>query len=355
MESDRPMSSLILTSTASGLARYDRSHPFGYHGGTFSDDEVERALAEHGPLTMDFSIPGRCLNNCPYCGYYAVNNDGKLAHREVLDVIAQFASLGGRSVKILGEGEPLLRFDICEILAAIGNHGLIPVLFTCGDVLGDKQLCARIHGSTCQELSRHLFSLGCTIVLKFESWQQDDIVRRPGYSDLRNRALRTLLDLGFNSTYPTRLGFGIVLLRQNYGQILEIYSFALQHNIYPLICPLMPIGRSKSKAWRTRIAPTPLETQHLKQRLIKTRSRYSNDTFEDSDFPGGLPCDVARCGMYIDDAGNAFLCESDELAGNARAEEFRSIWQRIDALKSSKYGHEREAGLCSPKRRSGII
>jgi MoaA/NifB/PqqE/SkfB family radical SAM enzyme len=334
---------------------YDDLHPFGYLGGTFSEDEVEHALADHRPLTMDFSIPGKCLNRCSYCGYYEVNSEGKLSQSEILDVISQFAVLGGKSIKILGEGEPLLRSDICEILSAIRDHGLTPVLFTCGDVLANERLCVSIHGTSCQHLNQRLFEIGCTIVLKFESWQQDTIVGRSGYSDLRNKALRTLLNLGFNRFYPTRLGFGTVLLKENFCHIKDVYKYALENNIYPLICPLMPIGRSKSKAWRDKLAPTLAETRTLKQELTAIRDKQCSVTYMESDFPGGRPCDIARCGFYVDDAGAVFICESDLQVGNVRVACLEELWKSVDVAKDARYGCRRRTGLCMPKRRVGIV
>ena len=304
---------------------------------------------------MDFSIPGKCLNRCSYCGYYEVNSEGKLSQEEILEVISQFAALGGRSIKIVGEGEPLLRPDICMIISAIRSHRLTPVLFTCGDVLADERLCELVHGRPCLDLSQYLFDIGCTIVLKFESWQQDEIVGRSGYSDLRNQALDKLLSLGFNKFYPSRLGFGTVLLKENFDQIKDVYIYTLKNNIYPLICPLMPIGRSKSKNWRDKIAPTQAEVRVLKQELIAIRGEHCSVAYPESDFPGGRPCDIARCGMYMDDTGTCHICESDFSVGNIRFEPLQLLWKRVDLHKDRLYGSSRRRGLCHPKRRSGII
>jgi hypothetical protein len=161
---------------------YDYLHPFGYNGGTFSEEDVRTAIENGVPLTLDLAIPGECLNRCVFCGYYNVNSSGKLTQKEILSIVDQLAGLGGKSIKILGEGEPLLRKDIIFLLRAIADTGLIPVLFTCGDVIGDDQLSQKIHGTDGRDLASAIYEIGCTVVLKFEAKNEDDIVQRKGFS-----------------------------------------------------------------------------------------------------------------------------------------------------------------------------
>lgn len=334
---------------------YDEEHPFGYHGGTFSAEALERARKLNVPLTLDLAIPGKCLNNCVFCGYYEVNTTGKLIPEEIFSIFRQFNDLGGESIKILGEGESLLRKDILDLIEDIHKLGLIPVLFTCGDVIGDDNLAEKIHGVTGHEIASRLKQNDCTVVLKYENKYQDDVVQRRGFSILRNRALDILLKLEFNSSFPSRLGFGTVLLQSNINEIPEIFRYALENNIYPLICPLMPIGKTREKEYRERLAPSQQKTWDLRKQLCAIRKLYGIDNSAVSDFPGGLPCDVARAGFYIDDAGNCFLCESDDLIGNIRDEKLKVLWGRISSRKNEKYRKARSKGLCFPKRKCNII
>lgn len=335
--------------------RYDDQYPFGYQGGTFSHKSLETAREANIPLTLDIAIPGKCLNECVFCGYHGVNAAGKLSPSEIRSVFRQFKDLGGTSIKILGEGEPLLRDDIFGLLGDLYGLGLNSVLFTCGDVIGDDQLAKKVHGHTGHDIASWLKDTECTVVLKYDSHHEDDIVGRQGFSLLRNRALDILLDLEFNSSFPTKLGFGIVLLQWNLEEVPEIYRKALENNIYPLICPLMPIGKTRDEKYRKLLAPSRHRTHKLRDQLVRIRKEYGINSHTVSDFPGGLPCDVAKAGFYIDDAGNAFLCESDDLVGNVKEQSLVSLWRRISEGKDQKYGEARYRGLCFPKRSCGII
>ena len=337
------------------VSRYSATEPFGYEGGTFSGVDVEAALKTGYPLTMDFAIPGKCINNCVFCGYYCVNETGKLTFDEIFKVIKEFALLGGKSVKILGEGEPLLREDILDILSYIRELGMIPVLFTGGDVIGDERISGPIHGFSGPVLVEHLRKLGVTVVLKYENYYQDDIVGRQGFSEARNRALNLFLEYGFNETFPSKLGFGTVLLKENYRDIENIYRWCLERNIYQLICPLMPIGKMKDDRERDKLAPSREDVAALKGRLKAIRAEFGVSPSIESDFPGGLPCDIARAGFYVDDVGNVHLCESDMRIGNVRTRSIKACWRIIDRLKTEKYREKRRCGLCFPKRTKGVV
>jgi MoaA/NifB/PqqE/SkfB family radical SAM enzyme len=327
---------------------------FGYFGGTFTRKELEQSYKNNTPLTLDFSIPGNCLNNCYYCGYYNVNTEDKIEINEIYRVIDEFTKIGGKSIKILGEGEPLLRNDILGILGEISKNNLIPVLFTCGDVLGDEKLSKNIFNLSSENLVNILYDIGCTIVLKFEGFEQDEIVGRNGFSGKRNIALKLLLGAGFNKHYPSRLGFGIVLLKENFYKMKEIYRFSLSNNIYPLICPLMPIGKCKDKTFRENISPNRDKINILKEELEIVEKSFGIDFNGESDFPGGLPCDISRAGFYIDDVGDVFVCEADAKIGSIKDTHIGPIWSKINVFKTANY-KERKLGLCNPKRCFGII
>jgi MoaA/NifB/PqqE/SkfB family radical SAM enzyme len=135
------------------------------------------------------------------------------------------------------------------------------------------------------------------------------------------------MQVGFNRHYPSRLGFGTVLLKHNYDIIPEIFEYALENNIYPLICPLMPVGKSREKDARDILSPSRIDIAQLKTNLKKLRQKFGISEAIESDFPGGLPCDISSAGFYIDDAGNAFVCESDDLVGNIRRVALKVIAQ----------------------------
>jgi len=328
---------------------------FGYVGGTFSDAEIAEARENNIPLTMDCAVPGPCLNDCTYCGFLYVNKSDKLKQTEILKIFEEFALIGGKSIKILGEGEPLLREDMPFLLQVIRDLGMTPVLFTCGDVLGSDQLAKKIHNKTSMELLEELNESGTTVMLKFEAKQQDHITGRSGYSRLRDRALDYLLEYGFNRSSPTRLGFSIVLLRENIDEIPQLFNDALSRNIYPLVCPLMPIGKMEVDDKRRNDSPFPGEIECLSKKLVSYRESKGIFVCKESAFPGGAPCDISRAGMYVDDAGNVKVCEADETVGNIRDDNIPTLWQKCSECKTAKYRNARWLGLCFPKISAGIV
>lgn len=328
---------------------------FGYKGGTFTNREILDARRQNSPLTMDCALPGTCLNNCTFCGFLSVNKQGKLEPHEIFRVFGEFAALGGKSIKILGEGEPMLRKDVLSLLKHISDLGMTPILFTCGDTLGSDELAQSIHHRSCDEVVQYLYDIGVTVMLKYEKQQEDDIVQRQGYSALREKALQRLLSYGFNRHCPSRLGFAIVLMKQNYNEVPSIFKFAIDHNIYPLVCPLMPIGKMKNPSDRNEFTPRPCEILSLSRALISMREKRGIEFSEVSDFPGGLPCDISRAGMYLDDVGNIKVCESDSTVGSVRRHSLEELWKHCSRVKDLKYKNLRWKGLCFPKRCEGII
>lgn len=328
---------------------------FGYRGGTFSKEEILEARRRNTPLTMDCALPGPCLNDCTYCGFLYVNKTGKLEQEEIVRVLEEFAALGGKSIKILGEGEPMLRKNMLVLLKKISELGMTPVLFTCGDVLGSEDLAQKFHQRSCAEIVDTLYEVGATVMLKYEKKNEDDIVQREGYSELRERALDRLLSRDFNKHYPSRLGFAIVLVKDNYNEVPSVFNFALDNNVYPLVCPLMPIGKMTDPVARANYSPKPCEIAFLTRQLIGLRERKGTRLLEASDFPGGLPCDISRAGMYMDDVGNLKVCEADETVGNVRDHSLAELWKACSKTKTRKYGEFRWTGLCFPKRQERIV
>lgn len=330
---------------------YDK---FGYDGGTFSKKEIELAKNENIPLTLDLAVPCGCRNDCFYCGYRQPTPNG-LTFDEIFSIINQFKEIGGKSIKILGEGEPFLRPDILEIFRHIYKKGIKPVLFTCGDVIGDEKLVKEIHKLSPKEIINKLAEFNTTVMLKYEKDNEDDIVGRKGFSKARNNTLKLLKEAGFNSFYPSHLGFGIVVLKANFKEVPNVYEMAVKENIYPLLCPLMPIGRVKDKEFREKVGVTGEQLTHLSSDLYVIAQKRGIEFVEPADFPGGKPCDISRAGFYIDGEGDILICEADDVVGNIREGGLREFWLKISNLKDEKYGKYRWEGKCFPKRDLDII
>ena len=107
----------------------------------------------------------------------------------------------------------------------------------------------------------------------------------------------------------------------------------------------------RSGSERDRLSPRPVEIAALSRELILLGEQRGVKYPGPSDFPGGLPCDISRAGMYMDDVGNMKVCESAATVGNVKQERVEFLWHRCSELKDAMYGEVRWEGLCFPKRK----
>lgn len=330
---------------------------FGYKGGTFSKQEVEKAKEKSQPLTLDMAIKCDCLLSCEYCGYYDTQKGEKLSSEEIKKVIYEFTLLGGKSIKFLGEGEPILRediFDLCEYAKIQGQH---IVIFDSGNEIGEDTLAKEIHGMASEQIIDKLSELDVTMMIKYDKKEQDKVVRSAGYSERRKKTLELLMKKGFNEHQPSHLGFGIVILNEAYEEIPKNYEFALENNIYPLLCPLMPCGKAKDKKFREKIGITQEQIVDLTARLNIIAQDKGIKIEKPADFPGGLTCDISRAGFYVADTGNIYICESDGKVGNVRDMCLIEAWVKIQEIREKRYKtiDWYEPGVCFAKRKIGIL
>lgn len=74
------------------------------------------------PVIVSWNITYRCNLDCGYCGLHRPDAP-EASTREVVERVAALARLGARCVGFSG-GEPLLRSDLAEVVAACRDHGM---------------------------------------------------------------------------------------------------------------------------------------------------------------------------------------------------------------------------------------
>ena len=249
---------------------FEGRFPAGYandvDGWNFPRERIER---ERGRLlTMDIDFGNDCSLNCPHCFRKSGNLDrsGEMSYEETLDVVRQGKELGLESVKFLGAGEPFedsRLFDFLEYLKSLEIRSLI---FTKGHVLGDDQLARKYFGHKgflrSEDLVRKLAETGTRVLLGFRHFDTEKEDRSVGnvhgYSLKRNRALELLADAGFNRHNPTHLCLATnPVTRSNLDEVFDIYTWARERNLYPIVTPPMVSGRCSRRDYREAITPTP--------------------------------------------------------------------------------------------------
>ncbi len=349
---------------------------YAYNSRPLDDYQIMEARLGGSPIDLDLSIPCGCLNDCPYCGYRE-RLGNRITQRDIFRLIDEFAELGGHSIRIVGEGEPFLRQDLFEILARMHQNGLVPVVFTCGDVLGDDELSKKMHGKGSDELVQMLLELNATIMLKYDSLDNaDGATGRAGYTKMRDRAFSMLLDAGFNRFNPTRLGFGVVITKRNILELPDIYGLALSNNIYFLGCYLMPIGRIAEDGKRDLVGPGSVELIEISASLYKIAYEYGVRELFDvllcppsedfplgfrvlfngpHDFAGSRRCAIATSGFFVDCTGEIKFCETLPAVGRFPGLGLAEAWRKMMPVVDREYSACRSVGRCETKREVGVI
>jgi MoaA/NifB/PqqE/SkfB family radical SAM enzyme len=185
-----------------------------------------------------------CDLNCLYCFTHGASNgtplhrNTTLSERTTLSLLDDFATSGAQTVNIVGGGEPLLYPRLSAVLEYLCDRQIAVVLFTNGIKLAAEP-----------ELLRFLFDADVTVVLKYNSRYhqlQDALVGRRGYTDIRNKALDLLIQMGFNESEPTRLGVDTLVFAGNLEEIPDIHRWCRSNNVYPLTADFIPTGRTSS-------------------------------------------------------------------------------------------------------------
>jgi radical SAM protein with 4Fe4S-binding SPASM domain len=127
----------------------------------------------------------------------------------VIDIVRQAAELGVICFDVTG-GEPLIRNDIVEVIAAIRDHGMVPGLLTNGTLVTEaKAEALRAAGLAAVQVSLDARTPAL----------HDEIRNRPGAFDRAVRGIRIFQQLGI----PVRVN--VCLNRRNAHETGEIVRF----------------------------------------------------------------------------------------------------------------------------------
>ena len=324
--------------------KFPASYANDVDGWNFPRETIQR---ERGRLlTMDIDFGNDCSLNCPHCFRRSGNIDksSELSYEETLDVIMQGKELGLEAVKFLGAGEPFEDERLLDFLEYLKSLEIKPLIFTKGHVIGDDALARKYFGhmgvSGSEELVRKLAETGARILLGFRHFDTEkedmSVGNVQGYSLKRNRALELLADAGFNRHSPTHLCLATnPVTRSNLDEVFEIYTWARERNLYPIVTPAMVSGRCSRKGYRDAITPAPEELMELYTKIyrwniergIQTLAQIMEDGI--SSYAGATPCHQVACGVYVTLDGTVLRCPGDDVTvfGNVREQSLKEIWE----------------------------
>ncbi len=296
----------------------------GWH---FTLQDVEIAVTNNQLLMLDLECSNLCNLSCPYCfrDEYAEQHvalPDEMTVEERFDLLEQAKALGCRSIKIVGAGEPLIDLLFWQQAEKCVDLGMTVMVNTNGITLGEREV-ARLN------------ELGASVILKFHSFDpeiNDFMVDRKGYSAYRDRALKLLIDAGFNRDTPTRLGFGSIVTRQNVDGVFGMYKYCVENNIFPLFKTWLPKGGT----WNFRDWIPSVESLRTLQEKI---SEYENQHWAQgfnrcTPYFGGFSCMQLHYSLYVDIQANVFHCVGDaEPMGSLRRQTLAELWDHPHVLK----------------------
>ena len=178
------------------------------------------------------SITDRCNLRCRYCmsenGIEKISPKDVLTYEEIIHVTKIFSQLGIKKIRLTG-GEPLLRKNICELIAALKNiNGIDQVTLTTNGILLSKYL-ENLISSGIDGINLSLDTLDAKIF--------SELTRRDLFSKVIE-SFQTLIDANFlNIKINSVLIHGI-----NDREILKLVELAKNNPIKIRFIELMPIG-----------------------------------------------------------------------------------------------------------------
>ena len=274
------------------------------------------------PFSTYLAVTGRCPYRCPHCSY-AGRRDGEMTTRQMLDVIAQVKDLGTCTLGLTG-GEPMLRDDLPELIAAAGPQ-MASILFTSGHRLD----AARAGALAAAKLT--------CVTIGIESADRDrhDEVRGVGGSFEEARAAAAACrDAGLYLAVST------VATRQRIasGELQQMYDLAAEWGAreFRILAPVatggwLGCGRQMLSPEETRTL-VDFHVRHNRRRgLLRAQPRAPAVAcfayLESADLFG---CGAGYHHLFIDATGEVCPCDLTPLSfGNVLREPLAGIWQRM--------------------------
>lgn len=205
-----------------------------------------RARLRGRPVILSHLVTSRCNASCPTCLWRDDDHTSELDTDTVTWLYGQAADLGIPQLVVWG-GEPLLRFDLPELLAVARAAGLLVTLITNGWLLGERW----------PELRGHVDVL---ILSLDDTGEAHDRLRGlPGLF----RRLETFTASVRDDPACPRLLVNTVLSRLNRGALRRVAPVAERWGAGLYFCP-METGRMETGGFADTLGSLSLEPRELR-------------------------------------------------------------------------------------------
>ncbi|MBL7045191.1 MAG: radical SAM protein [Parcubacteria group bacterium] len=264
--------------------------------GAPTENEICSVVTNGKLLTLWVEIPPHCHLNCGFCfnnGGNQVIGPNALTKLDYSNILQEFANMGGKTLAIPGNGEPLYKKNLrvtLHILDYAKELGIRTTLFTTGDLVDVK-------------IASRLYETGVSLMVKFNSFHasvQDQLVGNSRYTERRKKALKIISDIGFMQRLNgfTRIGFVTSILPENTVEIPQIWQYCLENNIAPDIDLILPLGRSDGNSEFLVAADT----------VNQISSSLTGNNMCSPTYLGEKGCQRPQYGLYMDYTGSIYPC-----------------------------------------------
>lgn len=272
------------------------------------------------PYSVYAAVTGACPFRCGHCSYAGRNQgqdvSGEMSRTQWLDLIGQIKKIGACTLGFTG-GEPLLRGDLEELIAAAGPE-MVTIVFTTGHGLDEKRA---------EQLARA--GTACvTIGMESADPAKHDAVRgRSGSFAEAESAARACRKVGVYlaiSTIGTR-----ERIASNELEAMYELGAAWGAGEFRILAPVA------TGAWRGcgAVMLTPAERQrlidfHIEHNRCTDGPVVASFAYLESDQLFG--CGAGYHHLFIDAAGNVCPCDLSPLSfGNVRETSLVDLWRQM--------------------------
>jgi radical SAM protein with 4Fe4S-binding SPASM domain len=289
------------------------------------------------PLTVSWNLTKRCNLACAHCYIDAgirADRTGELDPAEALGVLDQIAEVNPQAVLILTGGEPLLRKDIYDLIAAASRIGFWTVLGSHGGML-DGKVAERLQGVGLKGVGVSLDSV--------------DAERHDAFRGIAGAWARTMAAVGVMREVGLPFLVETTVTRMNRREVRAMAELAVREGATALnVFFLVPTGRGASlnDLSANAIEEVLVELGELQEELAGTLmvnakcaphyrrvlwERDPESKFVRTFHGGGCPAGTYYC--RITPEGDLTPCPYMPLAvGNLRDTDFATLWKTSSVL-----------------------
>ncbi len=312
----------------------------------FLKNLVSMSKGEHVPNVGNIAITARCICKCWHCSYAdRINRQGcgDLTTEEIKKAIKEFQDLGACIIGLTG-GEPLLRNDLEEIIASVGERSM-PIIFTTGYKLTRERV---------RSLKKAGLAIPVISLDHYTAEVHDKGRGVPGMFDYALKAIKLFQEEGIYTAISFVPNHDLASNMEEMDKCLDFFA-SLGINDMRLTSPILS-GNLKEKPEEALTKSAVENVFKVQKKCVKTKGYpgvFSYDYFESKDFLG---CGAGYNFMFIDSEGNACPCDFTGISfGNIKERTIAEIWKDMSscfcmpgcdcyATKISKYTSEVPTG-----------